>query len=63
LHTVTSNDDFGFVNKDFVKAPAEGSQFIKGKSLYPKTTFKSTSFGKAIRLRRLKQRKQGYLRS
>jgi len=62
-HCVTIEDDFGFVTKDFVKPTAEGRQFIKGNSHHPQTTFKSIVFGKAIRLKRLNQRKVDYLSS
>ena len=62
-HCVTIEDDFGIVTKDFVKPTAEGRQFINGNSHHTQTTFKSILFGEAIRLRRLNQRKDGYLSS
>ena len=62
-HCVTIEDDFGLVNKDFVKPTVEGRQFINGNSHHQQTTFKSILFGKAIRLRRLNQRKDDYLSS
>jgi len=52
-HCITTDDDFGFVTKDFVKPIAEGRQFINGNSHHPKSTFKSILFGEAIQLRRL----------
>ena len=62
-HCVTTEVDFGFVTKDFVKPTAERRQFINGNSHHPQTTFKSILFGEAIRLRRLNQRKDDYLSS
>ena len=50
-HCITTDDDFGFVTKDFVKPTAEGRQFINGKSHHPQSTFKSILFGEAIRLK------------
>jgi len=46
-----------------LKPTAEGRQFINEKSHHPKTTFKSILFGEAIKLRRLKERKEDYLSS
>jgi len=60
-HCITTDDDFGFVTKDFVKPTAEGRQFINRKSHHPQSTFQSILFGEAIRLRRLNQRKEDYL--
>ena len=60
-HCVTIEDDFGFVTKDFVKPTVEGRQFKNGNSHHLQTTFKSILCGKAIRLRRLNQRKDDYL--
>jgi len=62
-HCITTDDDFGFVTKDFVKPTAEGRQLINRKSHHPQSTFKSILFGEAIRLRHLNQRKQDYLSS
>jgi len=47
--------------KTFVKPTAEERQFINGISHHPKPTFTSIFFGEAIRLRRLNQKKDGYL--
>ena len=58
-HCITTDDDFGFVTKDFVKPTADRRQFINGKSHHPQSTFKSILFGEA--LRRLNQRKEDYL--
>jgi len=58
---ITTDDDFGFVTKGFVKPTAEGRQFINGKSHHPQSTFESILFGEGIRLRRLNQRKEDYL--
>jgi len=63
FNSLTIEDDFGFVTKDFVKPTAEGRQFINGNSHHPQTTFKSILFGEAVRLRRLNQRKDDYLSS
>ena len=60
-HCITTDDDFSFVTKDFVKPTAEGSQYINRKSHHPQSTFKSILFGEAIRMRRLNQRKEDYL--
>ena len=62
-HCAATEDDFGFVTKDFVKPTAEGRQFMNRNSHHPQTTFKSILFGEAIRLRRLNQRKDDYLSS
>ena len=60
-HCITTDVDFGFVTKDFVKPTAEGRQFINGKSHHPQSTFKEILFGEATRLRRLNQRKEDNL--
>ena len=46
-----------------VNPTAEGRQLINGKSHHPKVTFKSFLFGDEMRMRRLNQRKEGYLSS
>ena len=48
-HCITTDEDFGFVTKDFVKPTVEGRQFINGKPHHPKSTFNSILFGEAIR--------------
>jgi len=49
-HCVTTDDDFGFVTKDFIKPTTEGRQFINGKSYHPKSTFKSILFGRSNKI-------------
>jgi len=58
-----SENDFGLVNKDFIKPATERMQIISWKSHHPNTTFKSILFGEAIKLRRLNRRKEYYLTS
>jgi len=60
LHT---EDDFGFVTKDFVKPTAEVNKFINGKSQHPYTTFKPILFGEALRRRRPNRSGEDYLTS
>jgi len=62
-HCITTDKDFGFVTKDFVKPTTEGRQFTNGKSRHPHSTFKSILLGESTRLRRLNQRKEDYLSS
>jgi len=62
-HCITTDDDFGFVTKDFRKPTVEGRQFINGKSHHPKSAFKSILLEEAIRLRRLNRRKEDYFSS
>jgi len=64
LVIATTEDDFRFVTKEFVKPTAEGSrQFMNGKSHHPYATLKSILFGEAIRLKQLNQREEDYLTS
>jgi len=62
-HCKSTDDDFGFVTRDFTKPTAEGRQYINEKSNHPKSTFKSILFREGLRLRRLNQRKEDYLSS
>ena len=47
----------------FDKPTSVGWRFIHGSSHHPPSTFKSITFGEAIRLKRLNQRKEDYLTS
>jgi len=65
-HCITTDNDFSFVTKDFVKPTAERKQFTNSESHHPKSTFKSILFREAMRLRRLShlnQRKEDNLSS
>jgi len=62
-HCITTDDDFGFVTKGFMKLTAMGRRFINGKSHRSNSTFKSILFGEAIKLRGFNHRKEDYPRS
>ena len=62
LHMIDISNKFGFFTTSFIKETATKRLFLNGNSYHPLCIFKSIVFGESIRLRRLNETKELYLK-
>ncbi|MEC8567306.1 MAG: hypothetical protein VXY56_03310, partial [Pseudomonadota bacterium] len=62
-HVVDAESTAGFYTTNFIKPTAQNRTFLNGRSYHPRSTFKSIIYGESIRLRRLNERHDIYLKS
>jgi len=62
-HEITGDSQKGFVTMEFVKPTSVDRCFLHGASHHPPSVYKGIVFGEAVRMRRLNERKEDYLKS
>ena len=62
LHMIDNSNKFGFFTTSFVKETATNRLFLNGNSYHPLCIFKSIVFDESIRLRRLNETNELYLK-
>ena len=62
LHMIDNSNKFGFFTTSFIKETATKRLFLNGNSYHPLCFFKSIVFGESVRLRRLNETNELYLK-
>ena len=62
LHMIDNSNKFGFFTTSFIKETATKRLFLNGNSYHPLCIFKSIVFGESVRLRRLNETNELYLK-
>ena len=62
LHMIDNSNKFGFFTTSFIKETATKRLFLNGNSYHPLCIFKSMVFGESVRLRRLNETNELYLK-
>ena len=62
LYMIDNSDKFGFFTTSFIKETATKKLFLYGNSYHPQCIFQSIVFGESVRLRRLNETNELYLK-